>query len=94
MHQTRENGKKKLILGLIWVRFGPNLVPKKFFCRFYLYQISNIVASYHCMQFQGKLMNQTWEQGKKNLVSGPILDPLAQIWALKIFFVDFISTRC
>ena len=25
----------------------------------------DIVASYHCMQFQGKLMNQTWEKGKK-----------------------------
>ena len=24
-----------------------------------------IVASYHCMQFQGKLMNQTCENGKK-----------------------------
>ena len=22
-------------------------------------------ASYHCMQFQGKLMNKTWENGKK-----------------------------
>ena len=25
----------------------------------------DIVASYQCMQFQGKLMNQTWENGKK-----------------------------
>ena len=25
----------------------------------------DIVASYQCMQFQGKLMNQTWEYGKK-----------------------------
>ena len=25
----------------------------------------DIVAIYHCMQFQGKLMNQTWENGKK-----------------------------
>ena len=25
----------------------------------------DIVASYHRMQFQGKLMNQTWENGKK-----------------------------
>ena len=24
-----------------------------------------IVASYHCMQFQGKLMNQTWQNDKK-----------------------------
>ena len=25
----------------------------------------DIVASNHCMQFQGKLMNETWENGKK-----------------------------
>ena len=25
----------------------------------------DIVASYYCMQFQGKLMNQTWENGEK-----------------------------
>ena len=25
----------------------------------------DIVASYHCMQLQGKLMNETWENGKK-----------------------------
>ena len=30
----------------------------------------------------------------KKLVSGPILTPLAKIWARKNFFVDFISTRC
>ena len=42
---------KKLILGLIFVCFGPNLVPKNFFHGFYLYQILNIVASYHCIHF-------------------------------------------
>ena len=26
---------------------------------------SDIVGSYHCMQFQGKIMNQTWENSKK-----------------------------
>ena len=26
----------------------------------------DIVTSYNCMQFQGKLMNQTWENDKKN----------------------------
>ena len=25
----------------------------------------DINANFHCMQFQGKLMNQTWENGKK-----------------------------
>ena len=42
----------------------------------------DIVASYHCLQAQGKLMHQTWENGKKNLVLGPVL---AQIRAA-IFF--------
>ena len=28
----------------------------------------DIVASYHCMQFQGKLMNQTCENGKKPIL--------------------------
>ena len=42
----------------------------------------DIIANYHYMQFQGKLMNQTWENSKK-IVLGPIL---AQIWAARIFF--------
>ena len=36
------------------------------------------VESYHCMLFQGKLMNQTWENGKKpscGLNFGPNLVP-------------------
>ena len=39
-------------------------------------------------------MNQTWENGKKKLISGPILIRLTQISALKIFFVGFVPTRC
>ena len=46
-----------------------------------------IVANYHCMQFQGKLMNQTWEIAK-NLVLDPILAHLAQIRATKFFFIN------
>ena len=41
--------------------FGPNLGPKNVFRRFYLYWILDIVASYHCEQFQEKLMIQTKE---------------------------------
>ena len=44
--------------------FGP-FGPKNFFHEFYLYYMLDIVASYHCMWFQGKLMNQTWENSKK-----------------------------
>ena len=42
----------------------------------------DIVASYHCLQFQGKLMSETWENDKKNLVLGLNLGP-------KIFFHEF-----
>ena len=35
----------------------------------------NIVASYHCMQFQGKRIIQTQENGKKPYL-GPDLGPL------------------
>ena len=45
--------------------FGPNLHPKNFLCGFYLYWMLDFVASYHCTQFQAKLMNQTWDNGKK-----------------------------
>ena len=55
----------------------------------------DINASYYCMQFQGKLMNQTWENGSKtpnfkpNFASfGPNLEQ--QI----AFFVGFTSTGC
>ena len=44
--------------------FGPNFIPQ-YFCGFYLDEMLYIVASYHCMQFQGKLMNQTCEKDKK-----------------------------
>ena len=33
----------------------------------------DINASYHCMQFQGKLMNQTWKNDQKKTILGPIL---------------------
>ena len=39
--------------------FGSNLGLKIFFRGFYLYQMLDIAASYHRMQFQGKLLNQT-----------------------------------
>ena len=34
-------------------------VPQIFFHEFYLYYMLDIVTSYDCMQFHGKLMNQT-----------------------------------
>ena len=52
----------------------------------------DIVASYHCMQVQGKLMTKL-DKMAKNLVLGPIL---AQIWATNFFFKILAQsvTRC
>ena len=50
-----EKSVKNLILGPIWPKFG----PPKFFRGLYLYYMLYIVPRYHCMSFQGKLMNQT-----------------------------------
>ena len=38
------------------------------------------------MQFQVKLMNQTWENDKKKLVSGTILACLTQVRTANFFF--------
>ena len=77
---------KNLILNLILTRFGLNLVPKMFFCGFYLSQMLYIVASYQCMQFQGKLITKN-EKMAKNLVSDLILATLAQIWPQNFLWI-------
>ena len=46
----------------------------------------DIVASYHCMQFQGKLITQTQENGGKNIFLGPMLAPLAKFGPSIFFF--------
>ena len=60
VNQTWENDKKTSF-GSDFGPFGPKLGPKSYFHEFYLYYMLDIVASYHCMQFQEKLMNQNWE---------------------------------
>ena len=42
----------------------------------------DIVPICNPVQYQGKLMTQTWENGKKKLISSPILGP-------QIFFREF-----
>ena len=64
MEQICENDRKPSF-GPNFGPFGPNFGSKIFFRKFYLYQKLEIVGSYYCMQFQGKLMNQTLENGKK-----------------------------
>ena len=84
---------KKLILGLILACFGPNTVAKIFFV-FYLYMMLYIVASYHCMQFQGKLMNQTWENGQKPSFGKDFGLLWPNFGPPKIFVVRFTYTIC
>ena len=64
MKKTWENSKKS-DFGPDFHLFGPNLGTQNFFCGFYFYYMLNIVASYHCIQFEGKRMIQTQENGKK-----------------------------
>ena len=58
MNQTQENGKN-LVSGKILAHLAQIWSQKIFFHRFYLKQILKVVASYHCMQFQEKIINQT-----------------------------------
>ena len=62
-NQTWENGNKPS-LGTDFGLFDPNSGHQKFSHRFYLYNMLDIVARYHCMQFQRQLINQIWENGK------------------------------
>ena len=78
MNQPLENGRKLSFgpdFGLFWPKFG----SQNFFCGFYLYYMLYIVVSYHCIQFQGKLMNKTGENGKKPSF-WPDFDPFGPNW--------------
>ena len=92
MNQTWKNDKNpsfRIDLG----PFRPNLCPKTFFPQFYFYYMLDIVTSYGSMQFQGKLMNQTWENsGKPSFRTdfGPVSPNLDS----KIFFINFTYTKC
>ena len=88
MNQTWENGKKSN-LGPNFDTFGLNLDLKKFFVGFiHLHEMLEIVPSYRCIQFQGKLINQTCENGKK-----PSFRPhLAQIRTNNFFFFKNLAS--
>ena len=71
-----------------WCRpIGPKFGPPKF------YYSTSSYTLFQTMQFEEKLKNQIWENGKKPNCGpdfhlfGPNLGP-------KIFFVSFTSTRC
>ena len=71
MNETWKNDKKSSFRSDFGL-FGADLGPKRIFYGFHLCKMLDITASYHCMQFQGKLMNQTWDYDKK----------WAQFWTL------------
>ena len=56
---------KKTDFGPHFSQLGPKLGPKNFFVGLNLYWMLEIVASYHRIQSQGKLMIQTPETSKK-----------------------------
>ena len=90
MNQTWENGKKTKFWVWFWP-IWPNLPLPQFFCGFYLYTMLDIVASYQCMQFQGKCMIQTQENCIKPYF-GPDLDQLAPNLGLsRIFFKNLAA---
>ena len=51
----------------------------------------DIIASYQCMQFQGKLMNQTLESDKKKLVLASILARFAPNLVPENFFSPLLD---
>ena len=70
---------KNLVWGPILAPLSQIWAPNFFSWILLQLDVRHCCKLYHYIQFQGKLMNQTWENDKKNLVSGPILAILAQI---------------
>ena len=83
MNQTRKNSKKPNF-GLILACLAQIWAPKTFFREFYLYKMLDIIASYHCMPFQGKLIILTQENGKRPHF-GPDLESYRPKFGLPIF---------
>ena len=77
-----------LVSTTILAPLAQSWTPKNYFYSFYFCYMLDINASYHCMQFQGKLMNQTWENDKKPN-SGPDYGPFAENLGAKTFFRGF-----
>ena len=58
-------GGKNLVSSLILARLAQIWAPKTFFVDFTSTTKCLRFSSYYFMQFKGKVMNQTWENGKK-----------------------------
>ena len=89
--QTWNNGKKTNFRPDFCL-LEPDLGPPNFFGEFNLYYYLPIVPNYHPMLFQGKLTNQTWDNGK-NPSFGSDFDTFWPKFSPKVFFVGFASTR-
>ena len=68
-------------------------VPDIFFRGFYLYSMLDIVASYHRIQFQGKLMIHAEENDKKYHF-GLDLGPLGPNSGRHSFFIKLVVRHC
>ena len=87
---SRKTNKPNLRKWQKILNLGPILAqiwsPKIFLVDFTSDGLLDFVASYHCMQFQGKLINQIWENGRKPSFGpnfGPkfgLLNFLSKIW--------------
>ena len=94
MNQTWKNDKKTSF-GTDFDPFDLNLGPQNFFYGFYRNCLLDIIESYHCVQFQEKLINQTGENGWKPSFGPQFWPVLTQILSRNNFFcVGFTSTRC
>ena len=71
--------------------FGSNLGPQNFYCEFYPYFMLDIGRSYHCIQFQRKLMIQTQENGEKPHF-GPNFGWLGSNSGRQFFFKNLASS--
>ena len=89
----RKRGKKQTSFRAHFSLFWPKFGHQKKFCAFYLYLMLCIVASYQCMQFQGKLMQKKLEKITTKLVLGPIFAPLSQSWAQKLRKTNDLNLR-
>ena len=85
MKQTWEMTKKPSF----WTNFGPfrpNFGPQIFLWILPVLDV-DIIASNHCMQFQGKLKNQNMRKWKKKTSFGHDFGPMAQIRTVRKFFI-------
>ena len=78
---------KKQILEPVLACLAQIWAPK-IFLRVLALLLVDIVPSYHLMQFRGKLINQTWENGKKPNF-GPEFGPFWPKFSPQKFFRGF-----